>query len=139
MAGPLRHFSELEAYRDAFRLTLSIFELSKAFPVEERYSLTAQLRRAVRSVGANIAKAWGKRMTPRSFVAKLSDAEAELHETEHWLACAYKHGYIDRVTFQKLRGDVALVLERLCALMAKPGAFTGRKRASRLARPTVER
>lgn len=81
----IRHFRELEVYQLAMEAALRIFEISKSFPVEERYSLTDQIRRSSRSVCANIAEAWRKRRYPNAFVSKLSDAEAEAAETQVWL------------------------------------------------------
>ena len=72
----IRHFRQLEVYQLAMDASMKIFELSKMFPLEERYSLTDQMRRSSRSVCANIAEAWRKRRYPNAFVSKLSDAEA---------------------------------------------------------------
>ena len=86
-------YEELEVYKLAFALQQRVFELSKAWPREERYSLTDQARRASRSVGANISESWAKRRYEAHFVAKLTDSDGELNETRHWLrsaeACAY--------------------------------------------------
>ncbi len=73
---------------------MQVFELSKTFPVEERYSLTDQIRRSSRSVAANIAEAWRKRRYEKVFVNKLSDAEAEVAETQVWLQFAVGSGYL---------------------------------------------
>lgn len=94
MRKALRHFSELRVYRAAFDLQRSVFELTKQFPREERYALTDQVRRSSRSVGAKIAEAWHKRRYKAHFVSKLSDADAELAETEHWIQTARDCGYI---------------------------------------------
>ena len=125
----IRHFSDLEVYRDAFRLGLHIFKESRSFPVEERYALTDQLRRAARSVGANISEAWGKRRYKAAFVVKLSDADTELHETEHWLAYAYKHDYITRDAFESFRRDIGSIGRRLGAMMNHPDPFLLRPRS----------
>jgi len=85
---------DLEVYQRAFALQQRIFEISKTFPKEERYSLTDQIRRASRAVGANISEAWQKRRYEAHFVSKLSDADAELAETGHWLRSALACGYI---------------------------------------------
>lgn len=77
----IRHFRDLDAYNMAIETAMRVFELSKAFPAEERYSLTDQIRRSSRSVCANIAEAWRKRRYPNAFISKLSDAEAEAAET----------------------------------------------------------
>jgi four helix bundle protein len=87
-------YRELRVYRSAFDLAMSAFELSKRFPHDERYGLTDQLRRASRSVCANIAEAWRKRRYPASFVSKLSDADAEAAESQVWLAFAHECGYL---------------------------------------------
>jgi four helix bundle protein len=90
----IRHFRELEVYQFAMSASMKVFELSKAFPLEERYSLTDQVRRSSRSVCANIAEAWRKRRYPNSFVSKLSDAEAEAAETQVWIEFSVKSGYL---------------------------------------------
>ena len=91
----IRDFKELNVYRTAFDAAFSVFELSKRFPRDERYSLTDQVRRSSRSICANIAEAWRKRRYPASFVSKLSDADAEAAETQVWLDIALRCGYID--------------------------------------------
>lgn len=86
-------FKKLLAYQKAFELAMAIFEISKLFPKEEKYSLTDQIRRSSRSVNANIAEAYRKRVYPKHFVSKLSDADGENSETMTWLdfvlACNY--------------------------------------------------
>jgi four helix bundle protein len=86
------HFSELRVYQLSFDLAGRIFTLSKRWSAEERYSLTDQIRRSSRSVGANIAESWGKRRYEAHFASKLSDADAENHEVEHWLLVAHATG-----------------------------------------------
>lgn len=87
---------DLEVYAKAFDASMKIFEESKAFPSEERYSLTDQIRRASRSVCANLAEAWRKRRYEAAFVAKLSDVEAEAAETQVWIEFAVKCNYLKR-------------------------------------------
>jgi four helix bundle protein len=88
-----RSFRELIVYQRQRELARRVFEVSKAFPREEAYSLTDQVRRASRSIGAQISEAWAKRDYERHFVNKLTDADAEQNETQHWietsLDCAY--------------------------------------------------
>jgi four helix bundle protein len=85
--------TDLEVYKKAFETAMVIFEMSKQFPQEEKYSLTDQLRRSSRSVCANLAEGWRKRVYRAAFIAKLVDAEAEAAETQVWLdfvaACNY--------------------------------------------------
>lgn len=93
-----RGFADLKVYRRAFALQQAIFETSMCFPREEQYALTDQIRRASRSVGANIAEAWRKRRYESHFLSKLSDADAELSETQHWLKTAEACQYITEDT-----------------------------------------
>jgi len=90
----IRTHCDLEVYRKAFEAAMRIFELSKSFPKEEKYSLTDQIRRASRSVCSNLAEAWRKRRYQAAFVSKLSDAETEAAETQVWLEFAVKCGYM---------------------------------------------
>ena len=95
-------YQDLLAYQKALDLTIRIFIISKNFPKEEAYSLTDQIRRSSRSVGAQIAEAWGKRMYIRHFISKLTDASSEVFETEHWILIAMKSNYIDQETQKDL-------------------------------------
>jgi len=81
-------FKELEIYRLARELTKLIYVVTKSFPKEEKYSLTDQIRRSSRSVGAQIAEAWAKRRYEKHFVSKLTDADGEQLETQHWIEMA---------------------------------------------------
>lgn len=85
---------DLDVYKTAFNMQQQIFETSKRFPKEEMYSLTDQIRRSSRSVGANISEAWSKRRYPSHFSSKLSDADGEVLETIHWLKTAHACNYI---------------------------------------------
>ena len=78
----LRSFKELRVWQNAIDSAMIVFELSKRFPVEERYSLTDQFRRSSRSVAANISEAWRKRRYPAAFVSKMNDAEGEAADAE---------------------------------------------------------
>lgn len=88
---------DLEVYRKALEAAMEIFEHTKTFPKEEMYSLTDQIRRSSRSVTANLAEAWRKRRYPAVWLNRLSDAEAEAAETQHWLEYAVRCGYLSRV------------------------------------------
>jgi four helix bundle protein len=96
--GPrvIRSHRDTEIYELAFDSAMQIFELSRSFPKEERYSLTDQLRRSCRSVVTNFAEAWRKRRYQAAFVSKLSDAEMEAAETQAWLEFAVKCRYLQR-------------------------------------------
>lgn len=89
-------FTDLIVYQKTRALSREIFILTKRFPREEAYSLTDQWRRAVRSIGAQIAEAWAKRRYPKAFASKLTDADGEQTETQHWALTAFDDGYISR-------------------------------------------
>jgi len=86
--------TDLEVYQSAFDLQQRVFMLSKTFPAAEKYSLTDQVRRSSRSVGANVSEAWKKRRYPAHFVSKLTDADGEQSETCHWLRTAVASQYM---------------------------------------------
>lgn len=87
---------QLVVWKKAFEVSMQLFELSKAFPREECYSLTSQIRRSSRSVTTSITEAWRKRRYEPAFVSKLSDAETEAAETQDWIQYAVRCGYLDR-------------------------------------------
>lgn len=95
-------FKELLAYKKSFELAMEIFELSKGFPKEERYSLTDQIRRSSRSVSANIAESYRKRRYVNHFISKLTDSDAENSETNVWLEFSLKCEYINQEKFDQL-------------------------------------
>ncbi|MEM9008058.1 MAG: four helix bundle protein [Cyanobacteria bacterium P01_F01_bin.86] len=88
-------YRDLEVYQAAFAAAMEIFEVSKKFPAEERYSLTDQIRRSSRSVCANLGEAWRKRRYKAAFIAKISDCQAEATETQIWLEFSVKCQYLD--------------------------------------------
>jgi len=89
-------FKKLLAYQKAFELSMEIFKLSKSFPKEETYSLTDQIRRSSRSVCANIAEAYRKRIYIKHFISKLSDFDSENSETQVWIDFAFYCKYLNR-------------------------------------------
>jgi four helix bundle protein len=90
-----RGFRDLIVYQKSYKLAMEIFEVTKSFPKEEKYSLVDQIRRSSRSVPANISEAWVKRKYPKSFVSKLLDSLAEEAETEVWIDMSFDCKYID--------------------------------------------
>lgn len=97
MSG-LRHaesFQDLLVYQKARELQHEVFVISRMFPDDEKFSLVDQIRRSSRSIGANIAEAWGKRRYEGHFVSKLSDSDSEQYETQHWIETAIECGYLD--------------------------------------------
>jgi four helix bundle protein len=113
------HF-DLEVYKLAFAAAMRIFELSREFPPEERYSLTDQVRRSSRSVCANVAEAWRKRRYPAHWVSKLSDSEAESAETQTWLQFAVECGYLKRETGNELNNEYNAVIGMLVNMLRHP-------------------
>jgi four helix bundle protein len=128
--APIRHFTDLIVWQKAHAVAQEVFRLSKSWPAEERYALTDQVRRASRSVGANIAEGWGKRRYAASFVAKLVDADGEGHETEHWLINAEAHGYIDSAAVARLRSQLSEVGRMLGSMIKNPAPFVAKRPAS---------
>ena len=128
---PLPHvarYRDLTVYRKARRLAADVFQITKAFPREEMYSLTDQFRRSSRAIGSQIAEAWGKRRYPGHFISKLTDADAEQYETDHWVNIARDCGYVDEITETRLHDDLAEIGRMLNGMMAKAGAFCGEGR-----------
>ena len=109
----IKHFRDLEAYQKAFDLAIQIFQLSKRFPAEEKYSLTDQVRRSSRAVCANLAEAWRKRTYIAVFKHKLTDAMQEASETQSWLEFSHACGYIDEETFRQLDCECEKILSML--------------------------
>ena len=122
--GNIRDFRELDVYRMAMDAAVHIFELSKGFPAEERYSLTDQVRRCSRSVCASIAEAWRKRRYPNAFVSKLNDAEAEAAEREVWLELGVRCGYLDKTQSTVLEQEYEHILGKLVNMISRPEQWT---------------
>ncbi len=117
MDGKIRTHRDLEVYNRAFAAAMAIFEASRRFPAEERYSLTDQIRRSSRSVCSNLAEAWRKRRYKAAFISKLSDSEGEAAETQVWLEFAVKCGYMPRDQAAVLYRDYDAVLRTLVGMM----------------------
>lgn len=96
------NYRELRVYRSAIDLAMEIFELSKSFPPEEKFSLTDQIRRSSRLVCANIAEAWRKRRYKAAFISKTNDTETEACETQVWLELALLCKYLSEEKINEL-------------------------------------
>ena len=116
MAVLVRSHWELDVFKKAADIACALTELSRSFPREELYSLTDQMRRAARSVCANLAEAWRKRCYEAAFVAKLSDAEGEAAETQVWIMFAIKAQYLDREIGTKHFQECDEVIRMLVAM-----------------------
>jgi four helix bundle protein len=102
MGEKINSYKELKVYQSAFEVAMEIFEITKIFPSEEKYSLVDQIRRSSRSVCTNIAEAWRKRRYKAAFIAKLSDAESEACETQVWIEFAARCNYLNKDTSNKI-------------------------------------
>src|SRR6188474_3743529 len=85
---------ELNVYALAYELAMTIFDISKTFPSEEKYALTSQIRRSSRSVCLNLREAWAKRRYEGHFISKLTDCDGENSETDSSLDFAMDCGFI---------------------------------------------
>jgi four helix bundle protein len=115
----VRH-TDLEVYQRAFNAAMQVFELSKAFPKEERYSLTDQARRASRSVAANVSEGWRKRRYAASFVSKLNDAEGEAAETQTWLQFAVECDFLRPEDTRTLYAEYDQIIAMLVTMQNQP-------------------
>ncbi len=97
--------------------------MTKKFPIEERYSLSDQIRRSSRSVGAQIAESWGKRRYENHFILKLTDADSEQFETQHWLEIAFENSYITKAVKNDLTKKRESVGKMLNSMMEKAFLF----------------
>ncbi len=120
-----KNFTDLVVYQKAVDVAQTVYENSKAFPKEERYSLTDQIRRSSRSIGAQIAEAWGKRRYQKHFVSKLTDADAEQLETQHWISVASSCGYLRNDVKTKLQRELGEIGRMLHSMIANAGSFCG--------------
>ena len=120
-------FLELEVYQLARELAKDIFKVSKSFPKEEMYSLTSQIRKASRSIGAQISEAWGKRRYINHFTSKLTDADGEQLETKHWTLMAFDCEYIDKTKADEWLEKCASIGRMLNKMFEKADSFVAYK------------
>lgn len=111
---------DLEIFKLSFEMAMRIFELSKTFPKEERYSLTDQIRRASRSVCANITEAWRKRRYRAAFISKLSDSETEAAETQTWLLFAVKCQYMGKKEAAEIHRTYEVIIPKIVTMINNP-------------------
>jgi four helix bundle protein len=118
-----RTFRDLNVYREAQEAVQKIFELSRQFPTEERYSLTDQIRRSSRAVKAMIAEAWGRRRYKAVFVNKLDEALGEANETQSWLDDARNSGYLSMEQFEALDSKYTSIGQMLSRMIDRADDF----------------
>lgn len=114
---------DLEVYKKAYALSISIFHLSKEWPREEKYSLIDQVRRSSRSVCSNLREAWAKRRYEAHFISKLSDCDGENSETDTWLDYARDCGYLTIEKHAELVNAVVEVGKMLGSILNNPEPF----------------
>lgn len=118
-------FRDLIVYQKSRQLSREIFKITKSFPKEELFSLIDQIRRSSRSVGANISEAWAKRRYEKHFISKLTDADGEQMETQHWIETTLDCGYIDQKTSEQLVEKCLEIGRMLGGMMEKSEMFCG--------------
>ena len=120
----IRTYKDLRVYQAAIDAAMQVFELTKLFPSEERYSMVDQMRKSSRSVCANIGEAWRKRRYPAHFVSKLSDSEGEAEETRVWLELAFRCGYMDKSDSDDLDKKYDNIIGQLVRMIERPDQWT---------------
>ena len=125
-------FRDLLVYRRAFQVAKGIFECSKLFPEEEKYALTSQIRRSSRSIGAQITEAWAKRKYERHFTSKLTDADGEQLETQHWTRIAFSCGYLEETASRSLIATLEEIGRLLQGMIDKADAFCSASRVAEM-------
>ena len=116
----IKYHWQLDVYKLAVDAAMEIFECTKSFPKEERYSLTDQIRRSSRSVSAQIAEAWRRRKYEAVFVNKLNESEGEAAETQGWLEYAVKCGYLNRNKGRQIHRTYDRILGKLVTMGNNP-------------------
>jgi four helix bundle protein len=119
----LMGFRDLKVYQLAYELAMEIFRESKSFPSEEKYSLTDQIRRSSRSVAANIAEGYRKKLYPKMFVNKMADADGEATETQVWLDFSRDCGYLSSERQEQLTTRYEEVGRMLGGMISSPERF----------------
>ena len=122
-----KSFQSLVGYQKSVDLAKEVFAASEDFPDHEIYTLTNQIRRSSRSIGSQIAEAWAKRSYKKHFISKLTDATAELNETEHWLEIAYQCEYLSQASYRELKDLTHEVGRLLGGMIKKADVFCQQK------------
>ena len=120
MSEQIMSFRDLKVYVAAFALQQELFAVTKKFPREELYSLTDQIRRSSRSIGANITEAWQKRRYAAHFISKLSDADGEQAETQHWIDTALACNFLSEEQHEEFLHQCEAIGRMLGTIMKCP-------------------
>ncbi len=97
----IRSFTDLNAWKEAHKLVLLIYEATDDFPKAELYSLTDQIRRCAVSISSNIAEGFSKQ-SKREKIHFYHTAKGSLTELQNQLLVAKDVGYLDQKTFKKI-------------------------------------
>jgi len=116
-------FRDLIVYQKAKEVSRIIFKLSRSFPQEEKFSMTDQIRRSSRSIGAQIAETWGKRLYKKHFISKITDADSEQLETQHWIGEAADCMYITNQQQNELIERLSEIGRMLNSMIRKANKF----------------
>ena len=119
----IRHFRDLEVYRRGFDASMEIYQMTKKFPSDEKYSLVDQIRRSSRSVCANLAEGWRKRRYPAVFKNKITDSMMEASETQCWLEFCLACQYIKQDVFDKLDNEYEQIMAMLNSMEMNAAKF----------------
>ncbi len=128
--GSYNGYRDLKVYQLAYKLAMDVFQVTKTFPSDEKYSLTDQIRRSTRNIPANIAEAWKKRRYPKSFISKIVDAAGEAGETEVWLDVSKDAGYLQTGRYEEFTVGYAEVNRMLYGMISKHEKFSKTERNS---------
>lgn len=123
----IRSYKELRVYQATIEAAMRVFEITKRFPADERFSMVDQMRRASRSVCSNIGEAWRKRHYPAHFKSKLSDSEGEAEETRVWLDLAFRCKYISEEEAMELDQTYDGILGQLVRMIDHPEQWSIKK------------
>jgi four helix bundle protein len=124
----LKSAKDLKVYQRAYALAMEIFFASKQWPLDEKFSLTDQIRRSSRSVCTNLREAWAKRRYEAHFVSKLTDCDGENSETDTWLNFAKDCGYMNNDEHGRLTRECEEIGAMFGSMLNKPAPFLIRSR-----------
>ena len=116
----IESYRDLRVYQSAIKAAMRIFEITKKFPPEEKYSMTDQVRRSSRSVCSNIGEAWRRRRYKAAFIAKLNDSETEATETQVWLELALLSAYISEDVYNEMFAEYESITAQLVIMINQP-------------------
>ena len=117
MGERINSYKELRVFENAMNAAMKIFEQTKTFPPEEKYSMVDQMRRSSRSVCANIGEAWRKRRYKAAFIAKLSDSESEACETQVWIEFARRCEYLEKTICDDMDAEYDQIMGQIVKMI----------------------